>query len=76
MDFAKRLKEMGFLDYTRLLDPREVEILDMRLIEGKTYEEVGKEFGVTRERIRVIEAKAIERIKEALVWKPEEDGVV
>ena len=28
-----------------------------------TLEEVGKEFGVTRERIRQIEAKSIERIR-------------
>ncbi|MGE5392962.1 MAG: RNA polymerase sigma factor RpoD [Candidatus Saccharibacteria bacterium] len=52
----------------RDLDPREQKILKMRfgLEDGVTHtlEEVGKEFGVTRERIRQIEAKALERIKE------------
>jgi len=50
------------------LDPREQKILKMRfgLDDGVTHtlEEVGKEFGVTRERIRQIESKALERIKE------------
>jgi len=50
------------------LQPREQKILEMRfgLIDGisHTLEEVGQEFGVTRERIRQIEAKALQTIKE------------
>jgi len=49
------------------LSPREQKILEMRfgLTDGvaHTLEEVGQEFDVTRERIRQIEAKALERIK-------------
>jgi len=50
------------------LTPREQKILEMRfgLIDGitRTLEEVGKEFVVTRERIRQIEAKALEKIRQ------------
>src|SRR3989339_1710284 len=50
------------------LTPREQKILAMRfgLKDGvnHTLEEIGKEFGVTRERIRQIEAKSLERIRE------------
>ena len=49
------------------LSPREQKILEMRfgLVDGvsHTLEEVGKEFDVTRERIRQIEAKALEKIQ-------------
>jgi len=49
------------------LSPKERKILEMRhgLVDGvmRTLEEVGKEFGVTRERIRQIEAKAHEKIR-------------
>ncbi|MDP2664200.1 MAG: sigma-70 family RNA polymerase sigma factor, partial [bacterium] len=58
----ERLKEV-LIDLT----PREQKILAMRFGLGDgithTLEEVGKEFGVTRERIRQIEAKALERIR-------------
>ncbi|MBI2482669.1 sigma-70 family RNA polymerase sigma factor [Candidatus Uhrbacteria bacterium] len=54
-------------DIIKDLSPREQKILDMRfgLTDGvpHTLEEVGREFDVTRERIRQIEAKALERIQ-------------
>ena len=50
------------------LSPREQRILEMRfgLKNGSTHtlEEVGQKFGVTRERIRQIEGKALEKIRE------------
>src|SRR3989338_6906300 len=49
------------------LSPKERKILEMRhgLMDGiyHTLEEVGREVGVTRERIRQIEAKALEKIR-------------
>ena len=51
----------------KTLTPREEEVLRMRfgLIDGKphTLEEVGKEFDVTRERIRQIESKALRKLR-------------
>jgi RNA polymerase primary sigma factor len=50
------------------LTPREQKVLEMRfgLTDGVTHtlEEVGRVFGVTRERIRQIEAKALEKIRQ------------
>lgn len=56
----------GVLD---LLSPREQKILRLRFgLAGEwahTLEEVGKEFGVTRERIRQIEAKALMKLRKS-----------
>jgi len=55
-------------DIIKDLSPREQKILEMRfgLTDGvsHTLEEVGKEFDVTRERIRQIEAKSIEKMQQ------------
>ena len=49
------------------LTPREAKVLKLRfgLLDGRTrtLEEVGKEFAVTRERIRQIEAKALRKLR-------------
>ena len=64
---ARRLLKDQLSGIISELTPREQKILSMRfgLEDGITHtlEEVGREFGVTRERIRQIEAKSLERIK-------------
>ncbi|MEO1784370.1 RNA polymerase sigma factor RpoD [Thermodesulfobium sp. 4217-1] len=54
-------------DVIKDLQPRERDVVRLRfgLVDGhsRTLEEVGKEFGVTRERIRQIEAKALRKLR-------------
>jgi hypothetical protein len=50
-----------------MLDEREAKIIKMRYgIDGPKYtlEQVWEEFGVTRERVRQIEAKVLEKLRE------------
>ncbi len=64
---ARKLLRGRLKDILVDLSPREQKILEMRfgLKDGITHtlEEVGQEFGVTRERIRQIEAKALEKMR-------------
>ncbi len=64
---ARKLLKERLDDILVDLDEREREILSMRfgLEDGVTHtlEEVGQRFGVTRERIRQIQAKALEKIR-------------
>ena len=68
VEAARRLLRERLKEILVDLSPREQKILAMRfgLDDGVTHtlEEVGVEFGVTRERIRQIEAKSLERIRE------------
>lgn len=64
---AKRILQDQFQEILNDLSPKEQKIVEMRygLKDGinHTLEEVGKEFGVTRERIRQIEAKVHDKIR-------------
>lgn len=56
---------MNLIDYILFnFSEKELNIYRMRKFEKKTLEEVGQKFSVTRERIRQIEAKALEKIRE------------
>jgi RNA polymerase primary sigma factor len=65
---SRRILSDQVKDILNDLSLKERKILEMRhgLVDGITHtlEEVGKEFGVTRERIRQIEAKAHQKIRE------------
>lgn len=64
---SKRILQDQFKEILNDLSPKEQKIVEMRygLKDGinHTLEEVGKEFGVTRERIRQIEAKVHDKIR-------------
>lgn len=64
---SKQLLKEQIRNALGVLSDREREVLQMRfgLLDGQdhTLEEVGKHFGVTRERIRQIEAKALRKLR-------------
>ena len=64
---ARKLLKDRLKEISSELTPRELKILGMRfgLEDGvmHTLEETGEEFGVTRERIRQIQAKALEKLR-------------
>jgi RNA polymerase primary sigma factor len=63
----KQLIKESIHEMLNYLTPRERKIIEMRFGLkdgiGHTLEEVGNEFGVTRERIRQIEAKALRKLR-------------
>ncbi len=64
---SRELLKENIEEVLATLTDREAKVLRMRFgLDGKnpmTLEEVGREFGVTRERIRQIEAKALRKLK-------------
>jgi len=65
---TREILHKELIDLLKELPERERRVLELRfgLVDGvvRTLEEVGKEFKVTRERIRQIEAKALSRLRE------------
>ena len=64
---TEKLLHDQLMNVINQLSEREQKVLQLRfgLLDGKprTLEEVGKEFNVTRERIRQIEAKALRKLR-------------
>src|SRR3989339_91315 len=64
----RQLRKENVHAMLEFLTPRERKIIEMRFGLrdgiGHTLEEVGKEFGVTRERIRQIEAKVLQKLRD------------
>jgi len=64
----RHLKKENVHGMLEFLTPRERKIIEMRFGLndgiGHTLEEVGREFGVTRERIRQIEAKVLQKMRD------------
>jgi len=64
---SRQLLKEQMSDILGSLSDRERKVLEMRFGlkdgQGRTLEEVGQEFGVTRERIRQIEAKALRKLR-------------
>lgn len=58
--FNERLE---FLLTKLVITDKEEKVIRLYYIDGKTFEEIGKEFYVTRERIRQIQEKAIKKLK-------------
>ena len=65
---SRQIIKENIHEMLQYLSPRERKIIEMRfgLLDGigHTLEEVGMEFGVTRERIRQIEAKVLQKLKD------------
>ncbi len=74
---ASNLLRQHLIEVLDELPPREVRILQLRygLLDGQTYtlEEVGNKMGVTRERVRQIEAQALGRLRNPMISKKLEE---
>ena len=68
--FQKNIKDV-LEEMVGELDPREIQIINLRFgfedNESLTLDELGKKFGVSRERIRQLEARALDKLKKKAV---------
>ena len=60
-----------------LLNEREKRIITMRRLEedAMTLEELSKEYGISRERVRQIEVRAFEKLQKAIQTQAAETGM-
>ena len=63
LDILYHLYPPALLKAVSGLDDRENEVIQMRYLEKMTLEQVGRQYGVTRERIRQVEAHAIRKLR-------------
>jgi len=65
---GEALVQEGLASALEALPPRESIVLQLRhgLVDGESYtlEEIGRKLGVTRERVRQIEAQALRRLRD------------
>jgi len=70
IDLARKIQ-----DLLSLLNPREKEILRLRFgigqPSGYTLEQIGKQFGISRERVRQIEERALSKLKYPALSEPD-----
>lgn len=59
----------AIIESLETLTEREQKVIRLRFQSGLTYEQAGKHFNVTRERIRQVEAKAIRKLRHPRHWK-------
>jgi DNA-binding CsgD family transcriptional regulator len=67
-EIVYRICVPGLLAEVEKLYDREKAVLRMRYEQGMTYEETGKEFKVTRERIRQVEQRALRKLRCRTKW--------
>ncbi len=77
-DFIARLTVQRVLANANLLEAEQIILIRRFGLDGdtpKTLEEVGQEFGVTRERIRQREAAALKKLRDPSLWEARTEDV-
>ena len=77
-------EEEGFsifdvLDNTKLLTDRQKDVLEMRIVDDMTFEEIGKHLETSKQNVFEIYNKALTNLKKDLTWlnlpEGEDDGI-
>jgi DNA-directed RNA polymerase specialized sigma subunit len=77
-------EEEGFsifdvLDNTKLLTDRQKDVLEMRIVDDMTFEEIGKHLETSKQNVFEIYNKALTNLKRDLTWlnipEGEDDGI-